>query len=184
MTPASRKTRALSCEPIAFAPVFGAIVSAPAMWSKWLWPIRIQSALSTSAVVRPTGGSIYLATNGGWVVFNDAVARAPITLSGAGYIGSDRVIGGRYFEGSIDEVAVYRTALSASQITNLFNGVVTPPSVTISIQKVGSDVQLSWPQGTLLESTNVSGPWTTNGAASPLLISNPTGNKYFRVQVQ
>jgi regulation of enolase protein 1 (concanavalin A-like superfamily) len=135
-------------------------------------------------VIRPTGGSIYLATNGGWTVFNDAVARPPIALSGAGHIGSDRAIGGRYFEGAIDEVAVYRSALSGAAITNLFNGVVTPPSVTISIQKVGSSVQLSWPQGTLLESTNVLGPWSTNGAASPLLINNPDGNKFFKVLVQ
>jgi hypothetical protein len=105
-------------------------------------------------------------------------------LSGAGHIGSDRAIGGRYFEGTIDEVAVYRSALSGAAITNLFNGVVTPPSVTISIQKVGSSVQLSWPQGTLLESTNVLGPWSTNGAASPLLINNPDGNKFFKVLVQ
>jgi regulation of enolase protein 1 (concanavalin A-like superfamily) len=158
------------------------------LWNNTVGHTTIQPPVGqwsfVAMVVRPTGGSIYLATNGGWQVYNDAVVRPAVTLSGAGYIGSDRLIGGRYFEGSIDEVAVYRTALSASQITNLFTGVVTPPSVTISIQKIGSDVQLSWPQGTLLESTNVLGPWTTNGAASPLLISNPAGNKFFKVQVQ
>lgn len=137
-----------------------------------------------AAVITTNGANIYLATNGGWRVFTDTVVRAPVALSGAGWIGSDRNIGNRFFEGSIDEVAVFRGALPPSAITNLFTGVVTPPSVTLSIQKVGGGVQLSWPQGTLLESTNVAGPWTTNNATSPYTISNPDGTKFFRVRVQ
>ena len=135
-------------------------------------------------VVRPNGASIYLATSAGWQVFNDAIVRTPVTLSGAGYIGSDRAIGGRYFEGVIDEVAVYRTALSGAAITNLFSGLLPPPSVSITIESVGSGVKLTWPQGTLLESSSVLGPWATNNGTSPLIINNPTGSKFFKVIVQ
>ncbi len=135
-------------------------------------------------VVTPTGANVYLATSSGWQVFSDSVARPAIGLSGTGWIGSDRNILDRYFEGVIDEVAVFKGALPGSAITNLFNGITAPPSVTLSIQKIVGGLQLNWPQGTLLESTNVLGPWTTNSATSPYTISNPTGNKYFRVRVQ
>jgi len=44
-----------------------------------------------------------------------------------------------------------------------------PPSPTI--QKSGSNLQVSWSIGTLLQATNLTGPWTTNTAMSPLTIS-------------
>jgi hypothetical protein len=48
----------------------------------------------------------------------------------------------------------------------------------------GGQFQLSWSQGTLLEATDLRGPWTTNTASSPLTIT-PTGpQKFFRLQVQ
>ena len=56
-TPCSRMTRTVSYEPRTFAPVFRAIVSAPQRWSKCEWPTTIQSARSTSPVVRPTVGA-------------------------------------------------------------------------------------------------------------------------------
>ena len=59
-----------------------------------------------------------------------------------------------------------------------------PGSVTIGIQRVGANIQLTWPQGTLQEAANVDGSWTTNGNNSPYTFS-PTGpQKFFRVKVQ
>lgn len=135
-------------------------------------------------VISPTSGKVYMATKGNWLVYGDTTPRTPISLSGGGYIGSDRAIADRYFEGVMDEVAVYRAALSGSAITNLYNGVVPPPDVTINIQKIGSSVQVSWPQGTLLESPQATGPWTTNSSPSPLIITNPADNKFYRVLVR
>ena len=62
----------------------------------------------------------------------------------------------------------------------------TPPVVTLGIGFSGSDVQLTWSQGLLLEATNVTGPWTTNSAATPPSYTvPPTGaGKFYRVQVQ
>jgi hypothetical protein len=57
-----------------------------------------------------------------------------------------------------------------------------PPSPTISIQKIGSNLQVTYANGILLQSANVKGPWTTNNVASPYMFT-PTGpSMFFRVQ--
>jgi hypothetical protein len=59
-----------------------------------------------------------------------------------------------------------------------------PPPVTINVSFSGGNLTLTWSQGTLLEATNVYGPWVTNGAPSPYTVA-PTGpQKFFRVQTQ
>ena len=66
-------------------------------------------------------------------------------------------------------------------------GTVTFPvaaPVSISLQMSGSNLQLIWPQGTLLESSNVSGPWTTNFAASPFIVSPTNAQRFYRLRVQ
>ena len=60
--------------------------------------------------------------------------------------------------------------------------VVTP--VSISLQMTNSNLRLTWPHGTLLESSNVSGPWTTNFAASPFTVSPTNAQKFYRLRVQ
>ena len=50
------------------------------------------------------------------------------------------------------------------------------PAVTLDIRLLADgQVQLQWPQGTLLESTSLTGPWTTNSAASPYTLP-PAGD--------
>ena len=64
-------------------------------------------------------------------------------------------------------------------------GTVTFPSpVSISLQRNGSNLQLTWLQGTLLESSNVLGPWTTNFATSPFTVSPTNAQKFYRLRVQ
>jgi hypothetical protein len=60
-----------------------------------------------------------------------------------------------------------------------------PPPVTLGFQFSGSNLQLTWSQGTLLEAANVTGPWATNNVATPpSFIVSPTGaGKFYRVQV-
>ncbi len=60
----------------------------------------------------------------------------------------------------------------------------TPPPVTMNLQFSGSSLQLTWSQGTLLESTNVMGPWTTNSSPSPFTVSPTEACKFYRVQTQ
>jgi hypothetical protein len=60
------------------------------------------------------------------------------------------------------------------------------PIVNLAVQTIaGNNLQLTWPQGILLQSTNVAGPWITNAAAtSPLAISPTTAEMYYRVRIQ
>lgn len=59
---------------------------------------------------------------------------------------------------------------------------VAPAS--ISLQVTNSNLQLTWSQGTLLESTNLSGPWTTNLAIPPYIVSPTNAQKFYRLRLQ
>lgn len=58
-------------------------------------------------------------------------------------IGENMQFPGRYFEGTIAEVAVFNQALSAAQISNIYAAAVFAP--VLSISPAGSTVVLSWP---------------------------------------
>jgi hypothetical protein len=62
-------------------------------------------------------------------------------------------------------------------------GTVTPVPVLLGFQTIGSQVQLTWSQGTLLEADQVTGPWTTNLALSPFLITSSAPQKFYRLQL-
>ena len=52
------------------------------------------------------------------------------------------------------------------------------------IQHSGSNLQINWPYGTLLQATNIIGPWTTNPAAPPSCTITPVGpSMFFRIQL-
>ena len=51
-----------------------------------------------------------------------------------------------------------------------------------TIQKSGSNLQVSWSTGTLLQATNLTGPWIPNNATSPLTISPASPRLFFRTQ--
>ena len=57
-----------------------------------------------------------------------------------------------------------------------------PPSPMISIQKMGSSVQVTYTNGILEQATSVKGPWTTNNAASPYTFTPNGTSLFFRVQ--
>jgi hypothetical protein len=60
-----------------------------------------------------------------------------------------------------------------------------PSVVLLSIKWVsGGRVQLQWPQGTLLETTNLLSPWKTNFAPWPYTVTPTNAQKFYRVQVQ
>jgi GDSL-like Lipase/Acylhydrolase family len=60
------------------------------------------------------------------------------------------------------------------------------PIVNLAVQALDADnLRLTWPQGILLEATNLSGPWTTNAlATSPFTNTPDAPQKYYRVRVQ
>ena len=73
--------------------------------------------------------------------------------------------------------------MTPAQIKSLYNA-GGPPAVTLSIQPAGANVVLTWAQGTLLESTSLAGPWTTNNAASPYTATPSAAQKFYRVIVR
>jgi len=52
---------------------------------------------------------------------------------------------------------------------------------TLTESKSGSSLQLNWNFGTLLEATNIKGPWTTNVNTAPLVITPAGPQKFYRV---
>ena len=72
---------------------------------------------------------------------------------------------GNYFTGEIYDVRVYNTALSEAQVNNFL--VSRTPTFNPPLH-IGNKLVLSWSTGTLLQSTNLLGPWTpVGGATSP-----------------
>jgi hypothetical protein len=84
-----------------------------------------------------------------------------------------------YFTGKIYGVRIYNIALSGAQQVS-FVPKPTPPAPAFSVKPAvttgpnGKQFVLTWSYGTLLQATNVAGPWTTNTATQPytVIISN------------
>jgi hypothetical protein len=58
-------------------------------------------------------------------------------------------------------------------------------AVNLTLQAVaGNNLQLTWPQGTLMQAANLAGPWVTNGAPSPYTFAPAGPQEFFRVKVQ
>lgn len=103
-----------------------------------------------------------------------AVGGGPTTFG----VRSDLIFG--QWDGGIDEVAFYNYALSAGQIQNHFQN-----GVRLAINKVGNNVVLTWPVGTLQAAPFVTGTYTNVPAASSPFTNAVSGSAiYFRLQVQ
>jgi hypothetical protein len=150
-------------------------------WNPGLIPPLNQWSF-VALVVEPTQGTIYLINaNGGTNAVN--------VLAHNGRAFTDNIrIGGdpnnntaRTFNGAIDEVAIFGYSLTPAQIQSLYLGV---SSVSLSVQNIGGNVVLTWPQGTLLEANEVTGPYTTNNAASPYTNAPTAPRKFYKVIVK
>jgi hypothetical protein len=92
--------------------------------------------------------------------------------------------------GSIDEMRVWRGALSAAQVAATdFAGTSSVPdfNVKLTAQLSGGTLTLFWSSGTLLQATSLAGPWTPVGGASPPSFPVSISGapiKFYRVQVQ
>ena len=157
--------------------------------STWSWVSGLVPPTNrwsfVAMVVEPTQTTVYLGDTSGLKSAVNAVAHAS-DVFGTWQIGHDNQAGDatRTFNGIIDEVAVYTHSLSPSEIADLFvagGGVAPVVPTTLSIQRVGEDVVISWPTGTLLEADEVTGPWTTNNASSPFTPASLDARKFYRV---
>ena len=75
----------------------------------------------------------------------------------------------------------------ANQNTAIFavSGLAAPAPVSLANTWNGTNLVLSWPgSGTLLEATNISGPWLTNPSAPPVILTPDSPQKFYRVLSQ
>jgi hypothetical protein len=143
-------------------------------------------------VIGPTKGTLYLiGTNGVVQSASDAIAQDSEEFGVAWHIGADGNNNDRNFPGSISSVAVFLSALSSNQVVTLADiglGITPPPpEVTVDIapsQTTPGSLTLSWSQGTLLQTTNLAGPWTTNSTGSPYTVAPTNAQMFFKVKVQ
>jgi hypothetical protein len=54
-------------------------------------------------------------------------------------------------------------------------------SVPINIALSAGSLTLTWSQGTLLQATNIAGPWSTNAAGSPYQVAPTNSQMYFKL---
>jgi Concanavalin A-like lectin/glucanases superfamily len=87
------------------------------------------------------------------------------------------------FAGSIDEVAIYSQALSTSRIAAHYSMAVLGPN-PLSITRSGANVTITWPAGTLQESTSLTGPFVDSaGGPSPRTVAPSGTRKFYRVRL-
>jgi len=107
-------------------------------------------------------------------------------LIGAG--DNESLPGAYFFQGGIDEVAVYNACLPATTIQTHYKVATIPSTVAaplINITQSGSNATLTWSGGTLEESTNLAGEnwFTVTNAVSPLNWGTTTNSSvFFRVK--
>jgi len=142
-------------------------------------------------VIQPSQATIYLVGPGGIVQStNNAVTNDTEEFGVAWHIGNDFSSGvddgSRVFPGNIASVSVYTSALSSNQLVTLADvglGITPPPpAVTLGIARSLSapgSLTLTWSQGTLLQATNVLGPWVTNSTATSPFTVTPSGPETF-----
>jgi hypothetical protein len=130
-------------------------------------------------VVQPTQALLYLINTNGQTVATNSGVFHPVIRFASTYLGADSYSLYRAYNGYLDEVAIYPYAMTPMQVQNLYNGIsiITPPQLTI--QSAGGKVVLTWDKGLLLETDDVTGPWTTNNAAVSPFTNTPSGGRKF-----
>jgi hypothetical protein len=103
------------------------------------------------------------------------------------YIGSDpngAPLGQENFYGAISSAAVFNQTLTSNQLQTLYNAALgVPPPINLGIAPVGTNVQITWTMGTLLQATNLNGPWTPNYLATSPYTVAPSGTMFYKAVV-
>ena len=84
-------------------------------------------------VVTPTGATIHMRTTSGLQSATQTVALTAEEFNGLMYIGADTTDSARRFKGNIDDVRVYKGALTATEIEALYQAGVSPAPVMSSL---------------------------------------------------
>jgi hypothetical protein len=158
-----------------------------ASWDSGITAPHDQWSLVALAV-SSTNATLYIVNANGVQSAVHTYNQPPATFNTTGYIGTyplEGALGNNNFNGYIDEVAIFKSTLSADQVNALYESAlgqdVVPPALTIT-PAVGGD-QIRWTGGQLLQTTNLLGPWITNTAAtSPYTVSPTNPQQFFRAK--
>ncbi|HEY3862639.1 MAG TPA: LamG-like jellyroll fold domain-containing protein [Verrucomicrobiae bacterium] len=156
-------------------------------FSTFLFPPTNQWSF-VAMVIQPTQGTLYLINGNGVQTAVNAIAHDSEEFAVAWRLGDDATgnNGARTFPGRISSASVYLSALSSNQLVALYDaGAGVAPPVSINIAPIGGQqLTLTWSQGSLLQATDLNGPWTTNTANSPYTVSATNSHMYFKVRVK
>ena len=92
----------------------------------------------------------------------------------------------------VDDVGIWRRALTPTEAETIYmvgntygRTFDTYGPVVLTLRRSGTAMELSWQAGTLLESTNVTGPYVpVSGATAPFFKVTPgSGSKFYRVKL-
>lgn len=90
---------------------------------------------------------------------------------------------GRLINADFAHAAVFAQALSSDDIADLYAGIYPRP-VRLSVALAGAEIKMTWPAGTLLQASNVRGPWTAiTSAVSPYTAAVGPTNQFFQLLV-
>ncbi|MGP8235731.1 MAG: RHS repeat-associated core domain-containing protein [Limisphaerales bacterium] len=118
------------------------------------------------------GYDIFVATNGGvWTLWQEGVTNTSATFTGTS--------GNTY---AFYSVAYDDAGLVESQPVVPGTSTTVTGGTPFSIAKAAAgSLTLTWSQGTLLQATNLTGPWSTNTAASPYTFAPTNSQKFFKL---
>jgi hypothetical protein len=151
-------------------------------WTSGLTPPANQWSFIAVAI-EPSRAILYLANSGGLQAATNNFTHVNQSFSSPGTIGTDAFnSSARAFNGILDEVAVFNYALTSAQIQSLFANGSQLDSVQVGCQCAGGNLNLTWTQGTLLQSSNLAGPWSrASASASPMVVSPTNVTVFYRV---
>jgi hypothetical protein len=153
-------------------------------WSSGVQPPTSQWSLA-ALVVQPASTVVYLFNTNGQESATNFYSSSTQAFAGTGTIGTDTYAPtARVFNGLLDEVTVYQHALTPAQLQQLYDNGHQLSQVQVGMQTSGGNLKLTWPQGTLLEATQLAGPWQAIKNADSWLTVPPTNSvRFFRASL-
>jgi hypothetical protein len=97
-------------------------------------------------------------------------------------MGDDVYVVGTFVAGNTSEIILENLPTSNDGNINALVVRTIPLPPTVEITNSAGSLTLQWAGGTLLEATNLAGPWTTNANASPYPVVPANPAKFFRVR--
>jgi RHS repeat-associated protein len=118
------------------------------------------------------GYDIFVATNGGvWTLWQEGATNTSANFTGAS--------GNAY---AFYSVAYDNAGLVETQPIIPGTTTVVGTAAPFTIARAGAgNLTLNWAQGTLLQATNLAGPWSTNTATSPYTFAPTNSQKFFKL---